>query len=821
MGEGPRARVEIFFSDHGVPHIYARGEEDLAYGLGFVHARDRLFQILVLKHAATGRLGELFGRGLVEEDRRLRLLTYRLAEEEAALPGEARAIAQAYVDGLNEGAAHAGRSLEMQLLGLNASPFEVRDVLAIARLQAWELSLDLRAELARARVAARLPPGDPRRKALLVDVPAGDVPIVRPSRPSAPEPPPLLEEPPLPERIERIEPTPERTERPDDAPLSPPIRSEAPPPEEAPAGGPPAPPSPPLDASALFSALPVPGGSNAWAVHGSRTKSGRPIVVNDPHLAHQAPGVFYLVHLEGAGLSVTGVSFPGVPAIVIGHSPHVAWAMTTSYADTQDLVRLKLSTQRKGRYLVDGKELPIATRIERFRAGGETLLTEEWGATVFGPVLPPGYETETEPGETYALLWSGFDPEATQEQLLAFWRLARARDLDEASAALAGMSASQSVLLATRDGNIAYRLSGKIPVRLSSEPTSLPRDGSSSSAGWSGYLPFDEHPAVTDPPEAYLVAANQRIAGDEHRAARHLGGYAATPHRAQRIDERLRALLDEGPVDADALLAIQQDVVSVEARALVGPLGAACPERISGHPQARAQAFCAAIREFDGSYTVESTSALPFTLLLASVQEEVLAAHLGADVARQLLHQPFVIMAIEEAILAEAAGTPSPLFDHMVTPHREGLAGFVKSAAARALTRLVDLAGTEPDRWTWGKVHTLAANGPLARAPLIGKVFERTPRPQSGWHRTPRAEAGIPVRTGAVLRFLAEMGEPVEARMVTDFGNSGHVGTAAYGDLVKRWERGELLTLPSTREEVERSARGRLILLPRATASAP
>ncbi len=805
VSAGPARQVEVLLDEHGVPHIYAAHDEDLAYGLGFMHARDRLFQVLVLKHAASGRLGEIFGKGLVEEDRRLRLLSYRLDDEEAALPPQARALAEAYVAGLNEGAAHAGRSLEMQLLGLNASPFEVRDVLAIARLQNWELSLDLRAELARARVVARLPQGDPRRKALLQDVPSADVPIVRKEvvTPPASFVPRSFEAAPLPDRVGPASPAEE-----------PAAKASVPA-----AGGPPAPPRAPLESSLmeLFSSLPLPGGSNAWAVHGSRTASGRPILVNDPHLAHRAPGVFYLAHLEGSdGLSVTGVTLPGIPAVVIGHSDQVAWAMTTSFADTQDLVRLKVSPEHKGRYLVEGRELPFGTHVERFLAGGDTLLSESWATTMFGPVLPPGYETEMEPGETYALLWSGFDPEATQNQLLAFWQLARARDLDEASRALGNMAASQSALLATRDGHIAYRLTGKIPVRRSSEPSSLPRDGSTTAAGWSGYLAAEEHPASTDPASGYLVAANQRITADDHRAARSVGGYAATPHRALRIDERVRALLAAGKADADSLLAIQQDIVSVEARALAGPLGAACPERISNHPQALARAFCDAVRHFDGSYSVDSKGALPFTVLLATVQEEILAAHLGPDVARQLLHQPFVVMAIERALLEDGSETPSALLDDQGTPQREGLGGFVKDAAERALTRVIEYAGADPEGWVWGKVHTLAAAGPLASAPLIGAAFAADPRAQSGWNRAPRAEAGLPVRSGAVLRFVAEMSEPVQARLVTDFGNTGHIGDERYGGLIERWERGELLSLPRARGDVEQHAEGRLLLLPRA-----
>jgi penicillin G amidase len=776
---GPRRPVEILLDDRGVPHVYGADEEDLSFGLGFLHARDRLFQLLLLRHRATGRLGEIFGRGLVDEDRRLRLLTSGLEAEERALDPRALALAEAYIRGVHEGRAHAGRSLEMQALGLGFLPFTVRDVLAIQRLFEWELAGDLKAELARARIDARLPKTDPRRLALLAPTPSGGVPVLPSFDDSPREPLPALPYEPLPER---------------------------------------APPRTPAGRSSLLELLEAAGAfpaaaSSSLAVSGSRTRSERPILVADPHLAHRAPGALYLVHLEAPDLQVAGASLPGLPGVQMGFTPHLAFALGASHADTQDLVRIAVSPQRADRYLVDGEELPFERRLERFSAGREVLVSETWRETVFGPLLPAGYGSSTEPGELYAVLWPGFMAHSAPAHLVAPWELARARTIDEASAALELARHSGAVTLAFAAGPIAFRLAGRLPQRASGA-SGLPRDGRTRAAAWAGFVSSEDKPRADDPAKGFLVVANQRLTDDDHPAARLVGHAADTPHRAERLHERLTALLAEERPTLTAVLALQQDVLSTEARRLQPILAAACPAQLRGRSAKRVEAFCAAVRGFDGRYRNESLGALPFTLLLAALYEEVLAAHLGADVARQVLSQPFAQMALERALLEEAAGQPSPLLDDLRTAPREGLQGFVALAAARALDLLQESYGEDPAAWRWGRVHTLSFESGLAAAPLLGGAFKSPRREQAGWTKTPRAEAGLPVSHGAALRLGVELTDPVDGRMIGDFGNSGHVGHPHFGDWLREWEAGVPFAVPMARDDVERAARGRLLLLP-------
>ncbi|MCA3011649.1 MAG: penicillin acylase family protein, partial [Myxococcaceae bacterium] len=175
---GLSSTVEVLVDARGIPHVFGDNEADLAFGLGFMHGRERAFQVQTMKHAARGRLTELFGADALPLDQRLRVLSWRLDAAFAALTARDRAILEAYAAGVNAGAAHAGTTAEQALLGVDFGTFTAQDSFAITRLQAWALSADARDELARHHLLSALPAGDPRRALLDAPLPAGGVPIV-------------------------------------------------------------------------------------------------------------------------------------------------------------------------------------------------------------------------------------------------------------------------------------------------------------------------------------------------------------------------------------------------------------------------------------------------------------------------------------------------------------------------------------------------------------------------------------------------------------------------------------------------------------------
>lgn len=793
-GEWPKADVEVLVGEMGVPHIYGSTEPDLAYALGFMHARDRLFQVILLRAAAEGRLTEVFGEDLLSTDQELRILTYKLDEQVARMSARARDLVDAYCAGLNRGAEVAGRSAEMSLLGIDFEPFAPRDVVAVARLQAWDLSAGMSEELARARVLNRLPAGDPRTAALLEATPSRGRPVVVPEEHGgaqgfvAP----------------RVRKEPERHEL--AAPAKPkPLRVLT------------------KRAKGIRQALGLDGergASNVWAVSGEHTEHGHAVVAHDPHLSHRGPGVFYLVHMQTPEWTIAGGTFPGIPAVLIGHGDHVAWGIPVSNADSQDLVRIAPYQGRDDLYLLDGVGTNYGTLVQRYKLGSgddAPFYEETWKTTAFGPVLPPGYDYLTDEGDTFALMWTGFDLFGTSQDLLtSFWSLAQSANIDEATAALQQFtSPPMSLGLAFTDGTIAYRLSGDIPLRRSDEPTTLPRDGRRREAGWEGRLPPEYKPQLTNPARGYLVAANQRVVDSDGPQAAFVGFEGATPYRAARIHERLEDLLKDGhKATTDEILAIQQDIESIEARELAPALAAACPSAVEGHPDDRVKGLCDALQSFDAKFTKDTLGGLPFTWLWDAVKREILKAHLGEDVAGQVGGQSFVHMALHQAVVDEHAGTESPLLDDPATSGREGLAGFVARAAKPVLDALVARAGGSPGDWRWGKLHTKSIKGPVASAPAIGFLFATFPREEAGCPPCVRSERGTPVTGGAALRNIGEMSEPPVVRLVNDSGNSGHFGHRHLEDQQPLWSDGTPFLLAPPRADVEAKLEGWLKLKP-------
>ena len=817
----PEKDVEIVLDGRGVPHIFGRSESDLAFALAFMHARDRLFQIELLRHAAWGRLSELFGADLLDDDRELRLASFDIERQFAELSAEDHALLVSYAEGVNAGAREAGTPIELRLLGVSFEPFRALDALAVARLQAWTLAQDAREELARARILAHLPPGSPLGAIFVGPVSSGGVPIMPRT---AAEHGALKSATPVGGgkhgALKSATPVgggkhgalksgaPVGAGKPGALKSGAPVGAGAPPPS---ATGPslrkdePLPGAPPPPAR-----LGLPGGgSNSWVVR----IGGRAMLFNDPHLAHQIPSLFYLVHLEHPDFSLTGASVPGMPAVVIGHGRHVAWGLTVSYADMQDTIRIAPASGQADAYLLDGKPVPFGRSMQQFRLGHgaqATVKSEEWRTTVFGPVLPPSFAGSADP---YALAWSGYALGGVHARAFSgFWSLGRARDLADASVAIAQLNlAGQSVVLALTDGTIAYRLAAAVPLRRSAESTHLPRDGRYARAGWSGFLRETDKPALTNPPSGFIVAANQRIVADGAPAAKSIGVLAASPYRAKRISTRLAELLAAGKRTLEDFLAVQQDTTSTEALDLVPALQQQCPDGVAGHSAVQLAALCRAIQHFDGNYTVDSIDALPFTRFIEELRLSVLEAHFDRAMALDLYRRDFVKVAINEALTAEHAGHASPLFDDPRS-RRHGLAPFVAVAAARALDWLVAKAGADPTRWRWGKLHTLQFRSPLADAPLIGGLFQTDAKEEPGYNESPRAEAGLPVRAGAVLRFAAEMTTPPTVRLGLDLGNSGQIDTLHFADQARAWKEGRPERMPADRPELERQASGHIVL---------
>jgi penicillin G amidase len=455
--------VQIIHDRNGIPHITAATTDDAYRALGFIHARDRLFQMDFMRRLGAGRLSEVTGRPTVALDRTMRTLgIYRLAGETfRRLPPDARQAVEAYTAGVNAFLTSRAGALppEFVVLRYSPEPWTASDSLVWGRLMALRLTGNWRTEALRAALAGRLTQGQ------IADLwPPGDRDI-----------PPTL-------AATSIE--------------------------------------PPSDAAQLAKSLlrNIPAwldqasASNSWLVSGAKSASDKPILANDPHLGFRAPGIWYLVRLSAPGLDVTGATVPGVPFHVLGHNRRIAWGLTTTDSDTQDLFIERLVPGAADRYETPTGSEAFTIRQQSIGVKGEKAIPLVVRETRHGPVISDIYDglKRIAPGDhVIALAAASLRPDDMTP--LALYRLNRAQNWSDFKNATRDFhSPQQNISYADIDGNIGFIAPARVPVRRSGRGRH-PVPGWTGAFDWTGFIPFDALPQTYNPAAGQIVNANHRV----------------------------------------------------------------------------------------------------------------------------------------------------------------------------------------------------------------------------------------------------------------------------------------------------------------------
>ncbi len=696
--------VTVALDDRGVPTVTAASTLDAVRVQGYLTARERMFQLELMRRMAGGELAELFGSAALEIDREHRTYGFSRVAAEAIplLPSSERAHLEALADGINAFLrSHDGRAgLEFTLLRATPRPWTAADSLRVLLLMYEDLTTPWKTEVA----AERLNAAPPQLRAFLVRHATRTDPLLVPDA----EPPAF-------------------------------------------------PPLPDLGGLKLAAALADPAagegelelhGSNNWAISGALTKSGRPIVANDPHLSIEMPGVWFPIRFSIRGHLVEGVTIPGMPGIVIGRNEGMAWAFTNLMADLADLYREEIVG---GKAVRGGGAEPVVSRIETIAVRGGEADRWEVRETTHGPLVT----------RNLALKWTALDPRnlrlPTAELMLTADRAAFDRAFD------GFWGPSQNVVWASADGHIGWRATGLLPIRRPGTDGSVPYDGRDPENDWRGYVPTEQLPRVVDPPEGYLVTANQRTVGSSfpHVVATDWGG----PDRASRIRELIAAAKAEGrKLDREAVEAIQMDTVSLPLRDFIPLVREWLPKELA-----------AAFAAWDGRAAETSREFLVARAIRRTFRENALAAWRVRGLRRFMDEEPWL----------ELAAAPDDAF------RRAGLGPkdlFVKRAVAEALSGLERRYGKDRSRWQWAEINRLAVHHPLGRVPGLAWLLDPPGAPQSG--STTSVKASSPTY-GQSMRFIVDWGDPSATTLVIPFGVSGHLWSAHRTDELKWWLHGD------------------------------
>ncbi len=760
---GLSAPVEIIRDRWGVPHIYAANDHDVFFAQGFVHAQDRLWQMELNRRLATGRLSEMLGDLALDTDRATRTFGFeRLGRADwALLPAEDQQRIEAYCAGINawldSPAGRRSRPIEFTLLRHHPQPWRVEDVLAFSRVMDWQMSHAWYGEVIRSQLIAAL--GLARAAELEISDAADNPPV-------------------LPAGIEF----------------------------NTLAGG--------VLTAADGPFLKRRMGSNAWAIAGSRSASGHPILCNDMHLQLTVPGIWYQVHLEAGDLRVTGVSVPGLPGVVAGHNDRIAWGITLAFTDCEDLFVEKFDPDQPRRYEFEGQWLDAEMIRETIRVKNRTAPhVEEILVTRHGPVIS---DVIGQSGQRLAVSSMALRP---CPALHGWFALNRARDWDEFVEAMRPIEAPQlNIAYADVDGNIGYWVTGKVPVRARGQGT-VPMPGWTGADEWVGEVPFEEMPHAFNPAAGFLVHCNNRITPDDY--PHYLGNAWMNGFRARRLTDLLAG--NDRVTTADCR-AMQMDVVCLPGLEFVRLLSEVFPsaQRASEAP-AVAQALTL-LTTWDGRLSADSIGGSLYEVMRASLVRALFAPILGETLTTRWRGQGFhpVLMFAHEfyghdtVTLLRLLRDP----DSWWVAQAGGREALLRRCLAEAMARLTAELGPESQGWQWGRLHRISFPHALGVQKPLDLVFNRGPLPIGGDTDTPLQTATLPGESFAndawapSMRHIIDMGDLDGALTVLPVGQSGQLGSPHYDDLVDLWSRGAYHPMLWSRAQVEKHAEARLMLAP-------
>ena len=744
---GLKANVTVRRDARDIPYIEAASDADLYFAQGYVTASDRLWQMELMRRLARGQTAEIFGSAALEQDKRWRRFNFsKIAEENLQyLSPQLRAALESYAGGVNAYIATLTPEttpVEFRILQYKPTTWLPTDTIVIGKILSDALSTTWQQDLLRASLLNL-----PAEKFADLTSQVTDYDVVlfgSDKKPSAVGP-----------RSHSI------------VPSAIALRQAQ------------------KDADVRRNSLSMLGlytedlaASNNWVISGKLTADGKPILANDPHLQPTAPGIWYMTELTTPQEHVAGVTFPGVPGIVLGHNENIAWGATNVGPDVQDIYYETFNAEGKYKTPSGWSDPTVRHEVIKVRANPLSPATQDVGYDVTetrnGPIVVE------EGGRKYALKWTALDPKNTEFE--AFIKLNHSSNWNDFKDALRVYGgAAQNFIYADVKGNIGWYAAGRIPIRRMGNGA-VPYDGSTNEGDWVGFIPFDELPNLYNPPNGLIVTANQRTVGMSYKYPQFIRD-AAAPWRARRIWDRLTS---KTKLTMDDVRDTQYDVFNIPLDNLakqIVQLGAASPETL------------AVLKTWDGRMTPDSQGAL-----LSNEIRNCMANTIADE------NKPASAAAIRERILDRAIREQSALW---LPKKYLSYKGFMSACDTSVRASVAKQFGPDPANWFWGRVWQARFPHPLAIAPLIGGQFVIPAIPIAGSGQTPNVGSSVS------MRFIASPGNWDATRHVIPLGQSGDPKSPYWKDQFDLWLNGTPATFPFSKASVEKAAAKVTILSPK------
>jgi penicillin amidase len=775
---GLNGEVEVIRDEMGIPHIFASSERDLFMAQGYVQAQDRFFQMDVWRHIGAGRTAEMFGSSQVETDVFLRTLGWARVSQlelDQADPAVIEPL-QYFADGVNaylsdhQGAKLSFEYVILKLLAPGYAPeaWKPLDSMTLSKMQAYQLSgnfggwedlkrAQLRYDLGEDKLAEFLPPYSPDHPIIVPDPAFGDQTGSR-----------IIDS----------------------------MRGLF-----------------NLNVGAFTSIAGSEGiGSNSWVISGDHTDTGAPILANDPHLSIQLPAIWYEVGLhcipvsENCRIDVTGFSFASTPGVVIGHNDRIAWGFTNLGPDVVDLYIEKVNPSNPDQYEVNGEWVDMDIIQEEILVAGKDPVPVTIRYTRHGPIISDMDDEFENLAETtgldvpnsYAvsLRWTGLEVSRVFEAILGFDLARNWEEFREAASLFA--VPSQNILYADIEGNIGYQTPGLIPIRAGGDGL-FPVPGWTDEYEWIDFIPFDELPSSYNPPQGYIVTANNAVVGADYPHS--LSTLWAPGYRAQRIVDLIEGRSTISVTDVQVIHGDNFHAMGPELIPILSNINFEDSEIAD---------LAQSLDSWDFQNDMDSQQAAVFNafwrhMVLATFEDELPDDVPGGSHA-------FIVL---EGFLDDQDST---WWDDHRTSEVETRDMILKNAFIAGIEELKDILGRNVSSWTWGDLHTRTYENQIGIGPL-GLIFNRGPYPTSGGSAIVNATSwslseDYQVRSLPSMRMVVDLSNLSNSVSIHTTGQSGHTYHPHYIDMSELWGDIQYHPMLWSQTEIESSLEGRLILMP-------
>jgi penicillin amidase len=751
-----QAPVKVRYDERGVPHIQAQHEADMYRTLGYVHAQDRLFQMEMVRRLARGELAAILGPKLIDSDRLFRTLGIRahadayVAKMDLSTP--ANKALTAYLDGINQYQNTHPAPIEFDILGIPKRPFTAKDTLSVAGYMAYSFAAAFRTEPVLTYVRDQLGVD-------YLDVfdlawhPEGVVS-------------PLLTDNDWHDlnQLARIS-----------------------------------------QQTLTDSGLPLFEGSNAWAVSGSRTTSGKPLLAGDPHIGFAVPSVWYEAHLSYPGFELYGHHQALNPVASLGHNLDFGWSITMFQNDDIDLIAETLNPNNANQVWYQGQWVELQSRSEKIEVKGEDPVILTLRRSPHGPIINDALGEHS--GKTPIAMWWAF-LETENPILDAFYQLNRADTLAKARAASEKIHApGLNIVWANASGDIGWWAAAKLPLRPSGVDPTFILDGSSSEADKLGFVPFTDNPQEENPARGFIVSANYQPVPD---SGIKVPGYYNLPARGIRLNQRLADKTVKWNLQNSQ--ALQLDTGSGYAQRLLTPLLPIIQATASDDEQELVNLLI----NWNGEHNLEDIAPTIFNQLVYQLAFEAMSDEMGDSFFATLIRTRVIDFALPR--LANAPD--SPWWDNRETAVTEDRAAIVAVVWQESLKHLRSTLGTNTAKWQWGKAHTLTHGHPLGQQNPLDQLFNVGQFNAPGGHETPNnlshkiGPAPWSVVYGPSTRRLIDFADPSQSLGINPVGQSGVLFDQHYQDQAESYINGQYIKQHFSEADVTANTISTLQLVP-------